>query len=98
MASVGVFVVAILAIYQVMVRLHKGRTVNWQQAATSLGLQYQAPRMGRPQHMYGHIDGLKVSIWSYTEGTGDNRATYTGYQVKHAPVGPPVSLSRQTKF
>lgn len=86
------------AVVAVAIRLSKRTAQAWQQAAASLGLQFDLPgRLSRPT-LSGTIDGRNVVIDTYTEGSGDSSTVYTRYRVEHPSLSMGLDLHRQGMF
>ncbi len=75
---------------------HQQATAAWAGAADRLGLEHRPGGMFSKHELHGHLDGLPVTVWTFTRGSGDNRETWTGFNVTHPPLGPPVTLTRDS--
>ena len=86
----GIFV----TIGYVAVRHHRAATDAWTTAAQRLGMDFRPGGIFSKSEMHGRIDGLPVTVWTFSRGSGENSETWTAYNVTHPPLGPPVTLTR----
>ena len=104
---VGV-VIAVVVVLIIMAAIAIGRSVAraadeaWQAAGNRLGLRYtpiQKRLFGSKEetnrHLRGTVDGRKVRVYTYTEGSGDSQTTYTAYQVGFPPLGLGLKIAPQ---
>jgi len=68
----------------------------WAQAAEELGVEFRPSTLfGRPQ-LRGTLQGLPVEVYTYTQQSGENSATYTRYTVTYPPVGVSFELRNES--
>lgn len=80
-------------------RRRLGETVeSWSAVSSHLGLHYEPGTLTKQHELTGELLGCRVRVWTYVQRSGENSSTYTAYEIRHTPLGPPVTLRRQTSF
>lgn len=80
-----VFIVLIIVIVGFVFSAHKSSQVKtaWNTAAGKLGLFYSEGGMMQNHRMSGKIQGLPVTVETFTRGSGKNSQKYTRYRVHY---------------
>jgi len=70
---------------------------EWSKAARHFGLHLESGSVFTGPKLYGVVNGVRVDVDIYA-GAGPTRQKggYTRYRAQHAPVGPPLTLRRQS--
>ena len=90
-----VVIVLIALIGIAIAGMQRGRVGQaWGEAAGRLGMTMRSGSMvGYPQ-MYGQFGDVAVNVSVYSTG-GKNQQRHTSYEVRHPPIGPVVTMTRQ---
>lgn len=93
-----VFVVIFVVVLVSSQGQRKRTTESWGAVGKALGLRFSPPTMTRKPSLKGAIGQIAVRVRAETRGSGDDRSTYTVYEVRHHSVGPDVELIKQSSL
>ncbi|MGI9606574.1 MAG: hypothetical protein ACR2P0_10590 [Acidimicrobiales bacterium] len=86
-----------IAVFATSAAAKRAQRINaaWSDAGRRLGLVHRpTTKFTAKSELSGVISTLHVQVRTITRG-GENKSTYTAYEVSYPPAGPDVELSRQ---
>ncbi len=94
----GFFIILIVIGVIVFSSYRSGQAAQeqWRQAAQRLNLGYQPGGLGGAGSILGRMNGHRVSVSTFTKGSGNSSRTYTRYQMEYRNAVPvDMKITRQ---
>ncbi len=98
MALIPIILLAIVLIGYLAWKSHQRTVETWRRVGSELGLGVAIKGgLSRPV-ISGNVNGLPVTIDTYTQRSGNSSTTYTRYRVGFPPLGVGLKLQRESGF
>ncbi len=95
MGFIPIIILLIGSIAYLANKSHQRTVGAWRAAAQQLGLHVEAKsRMARPV-ISGTLNGIPVTIDTYTQRSGNSNTTYTRYRVGYPPLNLGLQMKRE---
>ena len=98
MGLIPIIILIIVAIAYLAWKSHQKTVETWRRVASELGLQIQVKSGLAKPTINGRLNGLPVTIDTYTHRSGNNSTTYTRYRVGYPSLGLGLKMQREGGF